>query len=92
MQIVLKIKTINNRIKKVKTEKRLDKNKCIIPIPCSRRFFVAMHLEKLPVAGSVSIVSKDIRNPLSLPAHNKAALQLIRRVSPPDTSKFLFIY
>ena len=37
--------------------------------------------KKLPVAGSVSIVSKDIRNPLSLPAHNKkAALQLIRRV------------
>ena len=49
-------------------------------IPCSRRFFVAMHLEEA-ASGSVSIVSKDIRNPLSLPAHNKkAALQLIRRV------------
>ena len=39
--------------------------------------------KKLPVAGSggAGIVSKDIRNPLSLPAHNKkAALQLIRRV------------
>ena len=48
--------------------------------------------KKLPVAGSVSIVSKDIRNPLSLPAHNKKAAAYQAGFHPPDTSKFLFIY
>ena len=50
--------------------------------------------KKLPVAGSVSIVSKDIRNPLSLPAHNKKDCSAAYQAGfhPPDTSKFLFIY
>mgnify|MGYP006944386414 CR=1 FL=1 len=58
-------------------------------IPCSRRFLLPCIWKKRQLAGSVSIVSKDIRNPLSLPAHNKkAALQLIRQgFHPPDTSQ-----
>ena len=51
-------------------------------IPCSRRFFVAMHLEEAASGRFCKYCIKGyIRNPLSLPAHNKkAALQLIRRV------------